>query len=100
MANRWGIPQEVEKLVLSRDKICVYCGAEFTAERKFKPSWEHIINDVNIATVENIALCCVGCNASKGNKILTAWLESDNAKKRGVRKETLAPVVKAALQKD
>lgn len=97
MANRWGIPQEVESFVLSRDKICVYCGAEFTAERKFKPSWEHIINDVSIATVENIALCCVGCDASKGNKLLTDWLNSDNAKKRGVRKENLAQVVLNAL---
>ncbi len=98
MANRWGIPKEVEQAVLERDTECVYCGVVFTAERKFKASWEHIINDINIATTDNIALCCVGCNASKGAKLLRDWLESSNAKKRGVSLETISPIVHKALQ--
>ena len=60
-------------------------------------SWEHIISDVNIATMENIALCCVGCNASKGAKLLRDWVDSPNAKRRGITVETLAPVVLNAL---
>ena len=63
MANQWGIPKEVEYAVLKRDLRCVYCGCEFGAERAKKRSWEHIINDVTIATTENIALCCCGCGA-------------------------------------
>lgn len=98
MANRWGIPLEVEKAVLIRDERCVYCGCEFGSERARKRSWEHIINDVDIATVENIALCCVGCNASKGAKVLTQWLDSLGAKRRGIAETTLAPVVLAALK--
>ena len=62
--------KEVEELVLERDQVCVYCGCEFGNERAKKKSWEHIINDINIRTLENISLCCVGCNASKGNKLL------------------------------
>ena len=96
MANQWGIPKEVEEAVLKRDLHCVYCGCEFGSERAKMRSWEHIINDVNIATLENIALCCIGCNASKGQKLLTEWLASPRAKLRGVTEATLAPVVLAA----
>lgn len=70
MANRWGIPADVEKCVLERDKVCVYCGIPFGTERRSKRSWEHIVNDVRLCTPDNIALCCVGCNASKGTKLL------------------------------
>ena len=97
MGNKWGIPNDVEKEVLARDKVCVYCGVEFGVERKSMQSWEHIINDVNIATMENIALCCIGCNASKGAKLLREWIDSPNAKRRGITRESLAPVVLRAL---
>jgi hypothetical protein len=60
-------------------------------------SWEHIINDINIATIENIALCCVGCNASKGAKLLSDWVGSPNAVRRGITHGSLAPVVLNAL---
>lgn len=38
--------------------------------RKTVATWEHIINDASIVTRENIALCCVACNSSKGTKRL------------------------------
>jgi 5-methylcytosine-specific restriction endonuclease McrA len=97
MANNWGIPKVIEKFVLERDQLCVYCGAEFSSERKRKRSWEHIVNDVSISTLENIALCCVGCNASKGAKLLQDLIESSNAKKRGITRETLSEVILKAL---
>ena len=40
---------------------------------------EHIVNDARIITRENIARCCFGCNASKGNRGLVAWLQSNTA---------------------
>lgn len=97
MANQWGIPKYVEEAVFKRDLRCVYCNCEFGLERAKKRSWEHIINDVRIATIENIALCCIGCNASKGARLLNQWLDSPGAKRRGVTHEKLAPVVIAAL---
>jgi len=100
MANGWGIPKNIEDLVLERDQCCVYCGCEFSNDRPKKRSWEHIINDMNIRTLENIALCCIGCNASKGNKELRKWLDSDSAKKRGISYDTLADVIKTALNSD
>lgn len=98
MANQWGISRDVEEAVLKRDQECVYCGCLFSLERAQKRSWEHIINDVSIATVKNIALCCVGCNPSKGAKLLRPWLESPHAQRRGITQETLSPVVIAALK--
>ncbi len=97
MANEWGIPRNVEMAVLARDRVCVYCGIQFGSARKSVRSWEHIINDVSNATMENIALCCVGCNASKGAKLLRDWIDSPNAERRGIKMESLAPVVRNAL---
>ena len=96
MANRWGIPKEVEEFVKARDVACVYCGVSFQESEgstKSNPSWEHIINDIRINGLENIALCCRSCNASKGAKDLEIWLESSFCKKRGINNSTLAPVV-------
>lgn len=100
MSNRWNIPAWLEREVVGRDVACVYCGTTFVADpvaRRSRRSWEHIVNDVRIITRENIALCCLGCNASKGAKLLEVWLESPYCKKRGITKESVSVVIKAAL---
>ena len=100
MANNWNIPQWLENEVRERDKVCVYCGNEFTLSKVSKrsaASWEHIINDVKIITRENIALCCCGCNSSKGQKQLSVWLKSEYCKKHGITHESIAPIVKRAI---
>lgn len=102
MSNRWGIPHETEELVKKRDLKCIYCGIEFNDLdniRKTKPSWEHIINDITLNGRENIALCCISCNASKGTKKLEDWLKSKYCIKKGISSETVAPVVKRYLLK-
>jgi len=102
MANRWGIPNEIEFIVLKRDISCVYCGIKFTAldqNRKTKRTWEHIINDIRINDSHNIALCCGSCNASKGNKKLEDWLQSKYCAKKNINLKTVALVVKNHLQK-
>jgi hypothetical protein len=88
----------VELAVLQRDERCIYCGRDFGLERAQRRSWEHIVNDVSITTLENIALCCIGCNASKGAKPVQQWLHSPNAFRRGITEATLAPIVKQALK--
>ena len=100
MANKWGIPKEVEEAVLKRDLFCVYCGVDFSINhqsRKTKPSWEHIINDIRLSSINNIALCCTSCNASKGAKLLKEWLEGIYCKNNGITKESVAMVVQNAL---
>lgn len=101
MANRWGIPKDVEEFVKNRDIECVYCGVVFSTEnnsRKDKPSWEHIVNDIRINGTDNIALCCISCNASKGSKLLEDWLKSDYCKKKEIAIDSINEVVKMALR--
>ena len=91
----------MEKTIIERDKVCVYCGVPFTTpeeSRKSSPSWEHIVNDARIVTLENISRCCISCNASKGQKDLDDWLESPYCKKKGITSETVSDVVKQALK--
>tara|TARA_R110001599_G_scaffold82293_14_gene221593 strand:+ start:5164 stop:5490 length:327 start_codon:yes stop_codon:yes gene_type:complete len=98
--NKWNIPEWLEREVLARDTACVYCGCEFiesNSERRLMPSWEHIVNDAKIVTRENIARCCVGCNASKGAKPLLEWLKSSYCQKKGISEATVAPVVQPAI---
>jgi hypothetical protein len=101
MSNRWGIQKDIEEIVKERDTSCVYCGVKFTPNdnsRKNKPSWEHIVNDIRINGSNNIALCCMSCNASKGAKLLADWLESDYCKKKDITVNSVAEVVRKALE--
>lgn len=84
-----------------RDKVCVYCGVEFTPTKisqKTAASWEHIINNAKIITRENIALCCYGCNASKGQKQLSVWLQSKYCQERNITPDSVAPIIKQAIK--
>ena len=103
MANRWGIPKHVEEFVKQRDTQCVYCGSAFTnitLSYKTRPTWEHIINDIRINDIDNIALCCGSCNASKGSKTLENWLETIYCSVKGISKKTVAQVVLNSLGKE
>jgi hypothetical protein len=103
LRNRWRIPITLASEVASRDLLCVYCRGVFSTRSGLysrRASWEHIVNDLEIVTLENIAVSCVGCNASKGRKSLSAWLESPYCYSRGIGIRTLAPVAAAALQRE
>ena len=89
-----------------RDRACIYCGILMRdtpaadGSRRSVGTWEHIINDASIVTRENIARCCASCNSSKGTKSLTAWLDSNYCKCRGITRATVALVVRKALDND
>ena len=103
MANRWGIPKNVEEFVKKRDLSCVYCGVSFAdtiPTYKTRPTWEHIINDIKINGIENIALCCGSCNASKGSRMLEDWMIGKYCTKKGITSDNVAPVVKAFLNRE
>ena len=98
--NRWNIPPSLELEVVARDGTCVYCRVDFSklsAVRGEKPSWEHIVNDARIITAQNIARCCMSCNASKGAKELSAWLASNYCQRKGISTASVAQVVRDAL---
>ncbi|MFM1907421.1 MAG: hypothetical protein RLZZ591_1098 [Pseudomonadota bacterium] len=101
-ASRWNIPRDMALAVIARDTRCKYCGLEFgepQGPRVACPSWEHIVNDLSLVNPENIALCCVGCNSSKGTKTLSTWLNSKYCTTRGIGQQTLAPVALTAHQR-
>jgi hypothetical protein len=98
--NRWHIPAWLESEVLARDTYCVYCRIDFSmasSSRGAKPSWEHIVNDERIINRENIARCCMSCNASKGAKELRQWLDSNYCRRKGITTSAVAAVVREAL---
>lgn len=100
MSNNWNIPTWLENEVRERDTACIYCGKQFESYKisvKASASWEHIINNEKIITKENIALCCRGCNASKGQKSVSHWLNTKYCKDRGITAQTVAPVVQKAI---
>lgn len=66
---------------------------------KTRPTWEHIINDIRINGLDNIALCCGSCNASKGTKLLWDWLNGKYCIAKGITKDNVATVVKDHLIK-
>ncbi len=99
--NRWNIPAALENHVVERDRQCVYCGMSFALQNPSKgqrPSWEHIVNDAQIVSAENIARCCMSCNASKGAKSLSAWLQSKYCQRKGITASTVAKVAADALK--
>ncbi len=99
--NKWNISINLELQIRLRDTHCVYCGQKFEsapAKRGDAPSWEHIINDAKIVTIENIALCCVSCNASKGSKLLADWLDSKYCKRKSITHLTIATVAQKHLE--
>ena len=101
MANNWNIPKWLEMEIRARDKACVYCGVEFTPtkiSKKTAASWEHIINNAKIITRENIALCCCGCNSSKGAKKLSDWLQSKYRIEREINQDTVSPIIMDAIR--
>ena len=102
MANRWNIPDWLEREVRERDTVCIYRGVDFTmptGKVGSNPSWEHIVNDASVVTRGYIALCCRGCNASKGQKTLSELLQTQFCNGRGITAQSVSPVVKAALER-
>ena len=99
-AFRWRISRELAEEVLARDVRCIYCSRDFdlAGPRASVPSWEHIVNDLSIVTADNIALCCVSCNASKGRKALEVWLDSNYCKERGITRSSIASIAVQALR--
>jgi hypothetical protein len=102
-AARWKIPRDVALLVLARDQHCIYCKQEFTfpsGPGATFPTWEHIVNDLTRVDVANIALCCHGCNSSKGKKSLDTWLDSTYCTTRGITRSTIAEIAIPALEQN
>jgi len=99
-ATKWKIPSELALRVIGRDIRCIYCNRDFgepNGPRAACASWEHIVNDESLVNLANIALCCVGCNASKGTKPLSLWLDAKYCRDRGISRQTISAVARSSL---
>ena len=106
MANIYKIPFEIECFIRKRDIFCVYCGVKMQnySESKIRPTIEHIDNDQpwiwgEGLKLENIVICCGGCNSSKGAKSLLSWFESAYCIARGISAATVAEPIRRHLER-
>lgn len=96
-AKYWRIPNDRAHRVIDRDKKCVYCGVKMSLRKERLPqkaTWEHIDNNDKNVSENNIALCCLGCNSSKGKKKLWDWF-----KEKGISTKAVAGIVRNYVQK-
>jgi hypothetical protein len=76
MANRFGIPGDIEQRLRRRDNRCVYCGKEFShGSRRDMPTIEHLNENPPFywrqgLKEDGLAICCGSCNCSRGRKSL------------------------------
>jgi len=111
MVNRFRIPNEIEKEIRARDKRCVYCHKKMTskinrARGKDYPTFEHFNMNVGAPNywdeglrIEDIAICCNQCNASRGSKKLPDWFRTKYCTSRNINGNTVADIVKKYLRR-
>jgi hypothetical protein len=113
MANRFGIPRDIEYKLRARDQRCVYCRSAMKAYPRTrgtpadKATIEHLDHHppfywgegLERSGVDSIAICCGACNASRGKKPLAAWFASPYCAQRNINVRTVAPVVKRFLRR-
>lgn len=99
MSNTYGISEQVEKEIRGRDKACVYCHISVKRTSRARGATiEHFNNDGPYAEKYNVAICCRGCNSSKGTKTLLAWFETPYCKKKKIDAKSVARPVKRYLR--
>jgi hypothetical protein len=99
MANIYGISDHDERRIRARDKHCVYCGIKLkNSPWCDRPTIEHFNNDGPFDSYANIAMCCRGCNSSKGVKSLLTWLASSYCQEKSITPKTVAPIVRRYLR--
>jgi hypothetical protein len=95
MANTYGISKQDEQEIRARDKTCVYCGILMKRSvRSFGATIEHFDNDGPFAKKYNVAICCRGCNSSKGTKKLSVWFETRYCRENKISGKAVSKPVK------
>jgi hypothetical protein len=107
-AKIWGVPEDVLRKIVARDKTCVYCNRKMKLHLSTigtpgdKKTIEHFANDINFddeVGIEDVGICCGRCNSSKGSKKLCDWLKSDYCIESKINIKTVASPVKAFIKK-
>jgi hypothetical protein len=105
MSNRNNIPEEVERHIRHRDKLCVYCRKKMISPcdknnlcdsatiEHFK---EGPLNREKPFIEKDVGICCWSCNSSRREKTLFNWFETKYCRDRKtpINEQTVAEVVK------
>lgn len=100
MPNAYGISERDEREIRARDKNCVYCRILMRQHSRGASgaTIEHFNNDGPFEKKHNVAICCRGCNSSKGTKKLLAWFKTPYCRERKINKETVLKPVKEYMR--
>ena len=110
MANKFGIPVEIEKALRKKDKTCAYCRKEiFLYENvkgspKDKATIEHLNFDGPFywscgLKESDLVICCQSCNSSRGVKKLEDWFEGSYCKDRDINTKTVSGPVREYIDR-
>lgn len=110
MANRFGIPEEVERRIRQRDEECVYCRKTMTNPKAegSRTDWvtiEHLRERGPFywkdgLKEEDLAICCWSCNSSRGKKRLLDWFRVPYCSKRNINEKMVARPVKDYIRRN
>jgi 5-methylcytosine-specific restriction endonuclease McrA len=98
MSNTYGISKEDEAEIRARDKTCVYCHRTMKQTMRTDGATIEHFSNRNFDKKWNVAICCRGCNSSRGAKDLLAWFRSLYCIEKNINKETVARPVKEYLR--
>ena len=103
MANRFGIPKEIESAIRARDVAWVYCQKAMVppTASALRADWATIEHLDHLPpfpyrvgqTADDFAIACQPCNSSRGSQPLAVFVA-----KKGIA-DTVAPVIKAYLSR-
>ncbi len=73
--------KELVSIVNKRDKVCVYCGDNFSNDKKSKKyrTYDHL-DPFKPHSKTNTVKCCGSCNFSKGERNVWIWLKQKGYK--------------------
>jgi 5-methylcytosine-specific restriction endonuclease McrA len=101
MSNTYGISIQDEREIRARDRACVYCGIVMkpaSDRHAAGATVEHFTNGGPLREKYNVAICCRGCNSSKGTKKLSAWFKTPYCRERKINKVTVSKPVKEYMR--
>lgn len=111
MSNNYKIPAEVEQRIRDTDKRCVYCGKlmkkfSVMGDRSDMASIEHFREEGPFywdkgLKEEDIGICCISCNSSRGRKSLSAWFKGSYCTNRNIpiNEKTVADSVRKYIER-
>jgi hypothetical protein len=102
MSNKYGISENDEREIRARDRTCVYCHIRLKrsphAMGSSGATIEHFNNDGPFDKKNNTAICCRGCNSSRGNKNLSDWFKTAYCIEKNINEKTVAKPVKEYIR--